>query len=51
MERTDGDTSLSTPPRLEKAVAKSDTAAINLGIEMLRKAEALIDEWYEKGKR
>ena len=40
-----------TPQRFEKTVAKADTGALNLGMEMLHAAEVLIDKWYEQEDR
>ena len=36
-----------TPSRFEQTVAKADKGVLNLGMEMLHKAEMLIDKWYE----
>ncbi|MGF6595312.1 hypothetical protein P3T23_000019 [Paraburkholderia sp. GAS448] len=47
-EREVDDGNKPTLSRFEKTVAKADAGVLNLGMELLHKAELLIDDWYEK---
>lgn len=48
-EREDGEASKATPPAFEHTVSKIAAGALNLGADLVRRAEAQIDGWYEKG--